>query len=68
MLLVDRKVYLVGYKKKDNDPWETSGDSWGDLTDAQWNAKEVSKHGKCITKVFVMDDITPVGEEIKNVE
>lgn len=60
MLLVEAKVYVVGYRKSDNDQWRTSGKTWGDLTDAQWNAKELAKHASCTTQVFEMGKMLPV--------
>lgn len=60
MKIIDIEVYIVGYRKTDNDEWETSGKTHGNLIDAQWNAKELSKHADCTTQVFEMGKMLPV--------
>lgn len=35
MKVVDKQFFIVGYRKKDNDEWETSGLSYNNEIDAQ---------------------------------
>lgn len=65
MKLVEQKSFIVGYKKKTNDEWETSGKVFGNEWDAKWNAKQLSKHGDCITQVFMSNRFKPITYEYK---
>ena len=39
MNVVDKQVFIVGYRYSDNDPWETSGSSYSNLEDAVANVE-----------------------------
>ena len=63
MKVVDKQVYIVGFRKTDNDEWLTSGSSYSNLEDAVANANTQMFHmPKLKTKVFKMGRATPVGE------
>jgi len=62
MFLNDREVYVVGYRLSDIEPWETSGKTFGNLIDAQENAKAVNGASGAITAVFKMGRAMPVEE------
>ncbi|WP_273711460.1 hypothetical protein [Leuconostoc mesenteroides] len=54
------KVYIVGFRKTDNDEWETSGKSYGNLIDAQAAMNELSKETKQQLKLFKFGRAVPV--------
>lgn len=61
MKVVDKQVYIVGYRYSDNDPWETSGSSYSNLEDAVANANtQMFRMPKLKTQVFKMGRATPV--------
>lgn len=62
MLLEDKTVYAVGYKKNDTDPWETSGKTFVKGQDAYWNAKELARISGAYTRVFKYTDLTMMQE------
>lgn len=62
MLLTYREVYLVGYRKREIDPWETSGKTYGNLVDATAVSDSMGIATKSITKVFKMGRAQPVEE------
>lgn len=63
MNVVDKQVFIVGYRYSYNDPWETSGSSYSNLEDAVANANTQMFHmPKLKTKVFKFGRAMPVGE------
>lgn len=61
MKVVDKQVFIVGYRYSDNDPWETSGSSYSNLEDAVANANTQMFHmPKLQPQVFKMGRATPV--------
>ena len=64
MNLVDKKVFVIGTRKSNNDAWETSGATYGNLVDANAIADGLTKAFKGEVKVFVFDRMS----EIINVE
>ena len=60
MKLVEKQVYIVGYRKTDNDEWETSGKTYGNLIDAQAAINELSKETKQQLKLFRFGRAIPV--------
>ena len=63
MKVVDKQVFIVGYRYSDNDPWETSGSIYSNLEDAVANANTQMFHmPKLKTQVFKMGRATPVEE------
>lgn len=61
MNVVDKRVYIVGYRKSDNDPWETSGLNYGNLRDAIANANTQQFHMPDLKiKIFKMGRAIPV--------
>ena len=60
MKLVEKQVYIVGYRKTDNDEWETSGKTYGNLIDAQAAMNELSKETKQQLKLFRFGRAIPV--------
>ena len=60
MNLVDKQVYIVGFRKTDNDEWLTSGNSYGNLIDAQAAMNELSKETKQQLKLFKFGRAIPV--------
>ena len=63
MNVVDKQVFIVGYRYSDNDPWETSGSSYSNLEDAVANANTQMFHmPKLKTKVLKFGMAMPVGE------
>lgn len=43
MKIIDIEVYIVGFRKTDNDEWETSGATYGNQIDAQAVMNKLSK-------------------------
>lgn len=63
MKVVDKQVFIVGYRYSDNGPWQTSGSSYSNLEDAVANANTQMFHmPKLRTKVFKMGRAVPVEE------
>lgn len=63
MNVVDKQVFIVGYRYSDNDPRETSGSSYSNLEDAVANANTQMFHmPKLKTKIFNFSRAIPVGE------
>ncbi|MBZ1530706.1 hypothetical protein [Leuconostoc mesenteroides] len=60
MKVVDIEVYIVGYRKTDNDEWETSGKTYGNLIDAQAAMNELSKETKQQLKLFKFGRAVPL--------
>lgn len=60
MKVVDIEVYIVGYRKTDNDEWETSGKTHGNLIDAQAAMNGLSKETKQQLKLFKFGRAVPV--------
>lgn len=60
MKVVEKQVYIVGYRYSDNDPWLTSGKSYGNLIDAQSAMNELSKETKQQLKLFKFGRAVPV--------
>lgn len=46
MKIIDIEVYIVGFRKTDNDEWLTSGTSHGNSIDAQAAMNELSRETK----------------------
>lgn len=55
MNLVDKKVFVIGTRKSNNDPWETSGATYGNLVDVNATADGLAKVFSGEIKVFVFD-------------
>lgn len=63
MNVVDKQVFIVGYRYSDNDPWETSGSSYWNLEDAVANVNtQMFRMPKLKTRVFKFGRAIPVGE------
>lgn len=60
MKVIEKQVYIVGFRKTDNDEWETSGKSYGNLIDAQAVMNELSKETKQQLKLFKFGRAVPV--------
>lgn len=68
MKLIEKHVYVVGYKKQDNDEWETSGKVYGNLQDANWNCYDMGVKTGAITQVFEFMRPMPISGDIKKSE
>lgn len=55
MNLVDKKVFVIGTRKSNNDAWETSGATYGNLVDVNATAEGLAKVFSGEVKVFVFD-------------
>ena len=55
MNLVDKKVFVISTRKSNNDPWETSGTTYGNLVDVNTTAEGLAKVFSGEVKVFVFD-------------
>ena len=64
MDLVDKKVFVIATRKLNNDSWETSGATYGNLVDANATADGLAKVFTGEVKVFVFDR----AREVINVE
>lgn len=64
MDLVDKKVFVIATRKLNNDSWETSGATYGNLVDANATADGLTKVFSGEVKVFVFDR----AREVINVE
>jgi hypothetical protein len=62
--LVDKKVFVIATRKLNNDSWETSGATYGNLVDANATADGLAKVFSGEVKVFVFDR----AREVINVE
>ena len=61
MRVVDKQVFIVGYRYSDNEPWETSGSSYWNLEDAVADANTQQFHMPDLKiKIFKMGRATPV--------
>ena len=60
MKVVEKQVYIVGFRKMDNDEWLTSGKSYGNLIDAQAAMNELSKKTKQQLKLFKFGRAMPL--------
>lgn len=60
MKIIEKQVYIVGFRKTENDEWQTSGVSHGNLIDAQAAMNELSKETKQQLKLFKFGRATPV--------
>lgn len=60
MKVVEKQVYIVGFRKTDNDEWETSGKTYGNLIDAQASMNGLSKETKQQLKLFKFGRAVPV--------
>ena len=61
MTVVDKQVFIVGYRKSDNEPWQTSGLNYGNLQDAQANANaQQFRMPDLKIKIFKMGRAVPV--------
>lgn len=61
MKVVDREVYIVGYRKSDNDDWSVSGTTFGNSADAEVFARLKKSYIPDIElKVFKYGRATPV--------
>lgn len=64
MNVVDKQVFIVGYRKSDNEPWQTSGKSYWNLEDAKANANTQQFHMPNLKiKIFKMGRAVPVEGE-----
>ena len=55
MNLVDKKVFVIATRKSNNDAWETSGATYGNLVDVNATAEGLAKVFSGEVKVFVFD-------------
>lgn len=60
MKVVDKQVFIVGYRKSDNDEWLTSGKSYGNLIDAQADMNKLSKETKQQLQLFKFGRAIPL--------
>lgn len=55
MNLVDKKVFVIATRESNNDAWETSGATYGNLVDVNATAERLAKVFSGEVKVFVFD-------------
>ena len=55
MQLVDKTVFVIATRKSNNDAWETSGATYGNLVDVNATAEGLAKVFSGEVKVFVFD-------------
>lgn len=61
MKVVDREVFIVGYRKSDNDDWLVSGTTFGNRVDAEASARlQKSRIPDVELKVFKYGRAIPV--------
>lgn len=60
MKVIDKQVYIVGFRKTDNDEWETSGQTYGNLIDAQAVINGLQKETPQQLKLFKFGRAVPV--------
>lgn len=53
--LVDKKVFVIATRQSNNDAWETSGATYGNLVDVNATAERLAKVFSGEVKVFVFD-------------
>lgn len=68
MKVVEKQVYIVGFRKTDNDEWETSGKTYGNLQDANWNCHDMGVKTGAITQVFEFMRPMPISGDVKKSE
>lgn len=71
MKVIEKQVYIVGFRKTDNDEWETSGQTYGNLIDAQATASGLNKSISGQVKVFIFDrarEVTNVNLNYKDID
>lgn len=63
MNVVDKQVFIVGYRKSDNEPWQTSGKNHWNLEDAKaWAILQRYHMPNYKIKIFKMGRAVPVEE------
>jgi len=60
MKVIEKQVYIVGYRKTDNDEWETSGQTYGNLIDARAVMNKLSKETSQRLTLFKFGRATPL--------
>lgn len=60
MKVIEKQVYIVGYRKTDNDEWETSGQTYGNQIDAQAVINGLQKETKQQLRLFKFGRAIPV--------
>ena len=66
MKVVDREVYIVGYRKSDNDDWITSGLSYNNEIDAQSDLIKQRHHLPQLQyEIFKFGRAIPLNFEVK---
>lgn len=60
MKIIDIEVYIVGFRKTDNDEWETSGETYGNQIDAQAVMNKLSKETKQQLKIYKFGRSVPL--------
>ncbi|WP_273712423.1 hypothetical protein [Leuconostoc mesenteroides] len=60
MKVIENQVYIVGFRKTDNDEWETSGATYGNQIDAQAAMNELSKETPQQLKLFKFGRAVPL--------
>ena len=60
MKVIDKQVYIVGYRQTDNDERETSGATYGNQIDAQAVINELQKETKQQLKLFKFGRAIPL--------
>ena len=63
MKIIDKQVYIVGFRKTDNDEWETSGKTYGNQIDAQAVMNKLSKETRQQLKLFKFGRAIPVKQK-----
>ena len=60
MKVIEKQVYIVGFRKTDNDEWETSCATYGNQIDAQAVMNKLSKKTPQQLKLFKFGRAIPV--------
>ncbi|WP_273948084.1 hypothetical protein [Leuconostoc mesenteroides] len=60
MKVVEKQVYIVGFRKTDNDERETSGETYGNQIDAQAVMNKLSKETPQQLKLFKFGRAIPL--------
>ncbi|MGQ4573736.1 hypothetical protein ACUIJP_06595 [Leuconostoc pseudomesenteroides] len=60
MKVIEKQVYIVGFRKSDNDEWETSGATYGNQIDAQSVINELQKETRQQLKLFKFGRAIPL--------
>ncbi|WP_337090009.1 hypothetical protein [Leuconostoc pseudomesenteroides] len=60
MKIIEKQVYIVGFRKTDNDEWETSGATYGNKIDAQAVINGLQKETKQQLKLFKFGRAVPL--------